>query len=87
MINPGIYTMADIQNANCHCSNEFSTFNKCPVVCGAKNPLRLDTVFVTANIAPACLGAKSKGLNEIDKVFTIYANVASIDTQFYNLEQ
>ena len=37
-------------------------FSKCPVVCGAKNPLKLATVLVRANMAPACAGAKSKGL-------------------------
>lgn len=56
--------MAEIQNASCHCDKEFSTLSKCPVICGAKNPLRFATVLVMAKIGPANSGAKSKGLKK-----------------------
>ena len=50
------------QNASCHCCKEFSTSSKCPVDNGARKPLRFATVFDTAMIGPAYLGAKSRGL-------------------------
>ena len=46
----------------CHWERDSSTLSRYPVVCGAKKPLKLATVLHTAKMAPACAGAKSKGL-------------------------